>query len=424
MLIELRINNCLIFNKPVVISLRADMRSKKFSANVHQINQFHIVKTIGIFGQNNAGKTSLIKCLRRIKSIFLNKKPLLMPNFFTDNSVCELGITFLSDEKQYAYDFKYDARMGQYTYEYFREISLDEHGNTKEIPWLKKDSAKDEYDCIDAAATKTMPDISNNNLVCYLINTDKFPHLEEMKQHLQNFANKILFLDMNNIPIEHTIRLLKNPNHLQKKIVNFVKNADLYLDDLVFLDSNKIRMESIQEGEPPAEDVLALKEKFIDQIRLTSVYRKHPVPSLFFDSTGTKKITALASYIIEALQNGNILVIDELDSSLHFRLTRSIVALFNNELNDMAQLIFSAHDVNLIDCKHLFRKDQIWFVHKDMEQVYIYSLANYTARDGIRSDSDILEKYKQGIMGAVPEPDLIKSLLEIKRPVAKKSGEK
>ncbi len=424
MLVELRINNCLIFNEPVAMSLKADMRNKKFSANVHHIKQYHIVKAAGIFGQNNAGKTSLIKCLRGIKAIFLNKKSPLIPNLFTDNSIYALGVTFLSNERQYTYDFKYDAHMREFIFEHFREITVDEHGNAKEITWLKKDSIKSEYDCIDAAATQTMRDISNDNIVCYLINTEKFPHLAEMKQHLQKFANKILILDMNNIPIEHTIHLLKNQNNLHEKIVNFVKNADLYLDDLIFLDANKIHMESTQEGGQPAEDVLALKEKLIDKIRLTSVYRKLPVPTLFFDSTGTKKITALASYIIEALQNGNILVIDELDSSLHFRLTRSIIALFNNELNDTAQLLFSAHDINLIDCKHLFRKDQIWFVHKDMTQVYLYSLASYTAKDGFRNDSDILEKYKQGLMGAVPEPDLISSLLEIKRPSAKKSGAK
>ena len=88
------------------------------------------------------------------------------------------------------------------------------------------------------------------------------------------------------------------------------------------------------------------------------------VPSIIFDSTGTKKIASIASYVIEALEKGRILVIDELDNSLHFRLTRAIVALFNNELNTNAQLICTVHDVSLLDCQNLFRKDQIWFTHK------------------------------------------------------------
>lgn len=52
---------------------------------------------------------------------------------------------------------------------------------------------------------------------------------------------------------------------------------------------------------------------------------------MIFDSTGTKKIAAMASYVIEALEQGRILVVDELDSSIHFKLTRAIVAMFNNE---------------------------------------------------------------------------------------------
>ena len=123
-------------------------------------------------------------------------------------------------------------------------------------------------------------------------------------------------------------------------------------------------------------------------------------------------MVAAASYIVDALENGKILVVDELDSSLHFKLTRSIVALFNNELNKNAQLLFTAHDATLLDCKKLFRKDQIWFTSKDESSEYLYSLADFTAsEDGVRSDTDLFNKYNAGVFGAVPEPDLISILL-------------
>ena len=152
----------------------------------------------------------------------------------------------------------------------------------------------------------------------------------------------------------------------------------------------------------------------MDQIRLVSVYKGVTVPSILFDSTSTKKIAALASYIIEGLQNGRILVVDELDSSIHFKLTRAIVAMFNNELNEKAQLVFTIHDINLMDCKRMFRKEQIWFVHKDEDCVYVYSLAEFTAEKGVRETTDIMEKYRKGALGALPDPELIKSLLDIK----------
>lgn len=220
---------------------------------------------------------------------------------------------------------------------------------------------------------------------------------------------------MNNIPIKKTMDIMKNGDKLREKIVNFVKNSDLYLDDFKYLSDDEIKIGKDISNESPAEDLLKIRESIIDQIRLTSIYKGVPVPSLIFDSTGTKKIVALASYIIESLEEGKILVIDELDSSIHFKLTRSIVAMFNNELNDNAQLIFTVHDINLMDCNRLLRKEQIWFIHKDEKSNYLYSLSDFKANEGVRDTSNIQQKYKTGLLGALPEPDLIESLLEIKR---------
>jgi len=100
---------------------------------------------------------------------------------------------------------------------------------------------------------------------------------------------------------------------------------------------------------------------------------------------------------------------------LHFKLTRALVSLFNNEVNEKAQLIFTAHDVTLLDCKKLFRKDQIWFASKDSDREYLYSLADFNYADsGVRAESDLFEKYNSGVLGAIPEPDLISVLLSDK----------
>ena len=219
---------------------------------------------------------------------------------------------------------------------------------------------------------------------------------------------------MNNIPMKKTIELMKNKGDLQKKVVEFIKNADLYMDNFEYVDMDQIKIDDRTENEKPDEEVLNMREKLMEQIRLVSTYKGVKVPSLIFDSTGTKKIAALASYIIEGLENGRILIVDELDSSIHFKITRAIVAMFNNELNTNAQMIFTVHDINLMDCKRMFRKEQIWFVHKDQDGVYVYSLADFTAQQGVRDTTDIMEKYRKGALGALPDPELINSLLDIK----------
>ncbi len=414
MIIELSVKNCYAFEDTIIFSMKADMRNKKFGANVHKENNFNILKTAGIYGPNNSGKTCLIKCIRAIKEVLLNRKSDLIPNIFTNNNVCELGVIFMASGRKFSYKFKYDAVKEEYIYESFSEVFKDKYGNEKEENWLEKDTVKEIFTSVDQDLQAMIPMISNNNLLYYLIDTNKFEKLSEIKNILIGFADKIDVINMNNIPMEHTIELMKNKNKLQQKIVEFIKNADLYMDNFEYVAMDKIKLESVEYDKKPGEKVLEVLDDIMDQIRLVSTYKGVSVPSVLFDSTGTKKIAAIAGYVIEALEQGRILVVDELDSSIHFKLTRAIVAMFNNELNENAQMIFTVHDINLMDCKRLFRKEQIWFVHKDEAGVYVYSLADFTAAKGVRDTSDIIEKYRKGTLGALPDPELINSLLSIK----------
>lgn len=414
MLIEVRANNCFSFSEEIVFSTKADMRNKKFASNVHSENNFNILKTVGIYGPNNAGKTCLVKCIRSAKNILLNHKPRIMPNIFLESTICQLGITFLEEGREFSYDFWYDDKNSEFPYEKFSEIIKDQYGNEKENIWLLKDISTGNYQYEDEGLLKMIPLMSQSNLLIYLIDANKFEKLAEMKRIITKFASRIDIINMNNIPLKRTINLMKNQNDLQKKVVEFIKNSDLYMDDFEYVDMDKIRVKMDSDEEKPEEKALDIPEQIMDQIRLVSVYKGVPVPSILFDSTGTKKIAALASYIIEGIEQGRILIVDELDSSIHFKLTRAIVAMFNNELNTSAQLIFTVHDINLMDCKKMFRKEQIWFVHKDESGVYLYSLAAFTAQQGVRDTTDIMEKYRKGALGALPDPELIRSLLDIK----------
>lgn len=414
MLIELRAKNCFSFSDEIRFSTKADMRNKKFSSNVHTENNFNILKTVGIYGPNNAGKTCLVKCIRSAKNILLNQKPRIMPNIFQESTICQLGITFLEEGREFSYDFWYDDKKEEYPYEKFAEITKDQYGNEKETVWLLKDIINGNCQYGDEDLLKMMPLISQSNLLFYLVDSSKFQQLAEMKRIVTKFASRIDIVNMNNIPLKRTINLMKNQNDIQRKVVEFIKNSDLYMDDFEYVDIDKISVKMDSDEEKPEEKALDIPEQIMDQIRLVSVYRGVAVPSVLFDSTGTKKIAALASYIIEGIEQGRILVVDELDSSIHFKLTRAIVAMFNNELNTNAQMIFTVHDINLMDCKKMFRKEQIWFVHKDDTGIYVYSLAEFTAQQGVRDTTDIMEKYRKGVLGALPDPELIRSLLSLK----------
>lgn len=122
--VEGQLRSCLfaVWNIINSYSMKADMRNKKFGANVHKENNFNVLKTVGIYGPNNAGKTCLIKCIRAMKRVFLNEKNGLMSNIFTKSDVCELGITFMMVGRKFSYDFKYDVKKEEYIYESFSDL--------------------------------------------------------------------------------------------------------------------------------------------------------------------------------------------------------------------------------------------------------------------------------------------------------------
>jgi hypothetical protein len=132
------------------------------------------------------------------------------------------------------------------------------------------------------------------------------------------------------------------------------------------------------------------------------------------ESSGTRKLFAMAAPLMETLARGNIMVVDELDSRLHTALTREIVKLFNsNETNpNGAQLIFTVQDTNLLD-NSLFRRDQIWFIEKDSRGAsQLYSLAEFNK---VRNDLSFERNYIQGRFGAVPYVDDLSTVLKESR---------
>ena len=421
MLISVKLNNCYIYNTDTEFTMRSDMRNKHFPNNVHHVNSTNVLKSAIIMGPNNVGKTNFVKCMNVMKCIMLNQKRRLEPNLFNQNPVCEFSVVFLMNGAEYCLEVQYDAKNEEYLYEKFSKFTYDQHINKKELIVLKRNVRKKEYLCNNFDGTENndviaaMKVTARNNLLVYLLDTSQFTVLAEVKDIIASFAARIDIVDMNNIPIKKTIDMLKLSDAKQKKIVNFILNADLYLEDFKYLSDDEVEVGIIPDTESlPQENSLRVSNNFLEQLHLCSTYKGICVPSIIYDSTGTKKIVCLASYVIDALENGRLLIVDELDNSLHFKLVRAIISMFNNELNESAQLICTVHDVTLLDCQKLFRKEQIWFAHKDMDNAYLYSLSEFTAeRDGVRDTSDLIEKYKRGVFGALPEPDLFESLLEV-----------
>ena len=419
MLLSLRLNNFMIYNREIEFSMMANMHYSRFPTNVASVNGVHALKTAVLLGPNNTGKTNFVRAVAMMKSVMLNQASGIAPNFFSGNDIVEASISFLENGGEYIFEFRYDAAHEEYIYERFTEVQRDRHKNVKYRTLLLRDIRNKEYAADDELLVNAMKVASRSNLLIYLLDTESFPMLNHIRETIIAFASRIDVVDMNNIPIKKTIDMLKISDEDSKRVAKFVLSADLSLEDFRYADDDEVRIvfqETNVEKPVPQENVLQQAAPLTDMLHLVSVYHGVPVPSIIYDSTGTKKMAALASYVVSALRDGRILIVDELDNSLHFKLTRAIISLFNNEINENAQLIVTAHDISLLDCHSLFRKEQIWFTHKDQDRAYLYSLADFTASESkTRGASDLVAKYRAGIFGALPDPDLFETLQEVRK---------
>jgi len=118
------------------------------------------------------------------------------------------------------------------------------------------------------------------------------------------------------------------------------------------------------------------------------------------ESSGTRRLLLLLHHAFKALDQGSLLIVDELDTSLHTQACEAIIALFSSRDTNPkgAQLVATTHDTNLLRSPML-RRDQIWFTEKDEGgATHLYPLSDFK----VRKEDNLEKGYLQGRFGAIP----------------------
>lgn len=188
------------------------------------------------------------------------------------------------------------------------------------------------------------------------------------------------------------------------KIVDLLKIADTGIDTIGRIELSKENFPN----DGPKDLALEFEKGKKETIVLTghkkfNAKQKSVKPVVFLmvkhESEGTRKMFELSPFIIQTLEEGRTLVIDEFDARFHPLLTRKLVELFNSEVSKGAQFVFSTHDTNLLN-SNLLRRDQVSFVEKDKYGAsHIYDLVSFK---GVRNDSSFEKDYISGKYGAIP----------------------
>jgi hypothetical protein len=184
-----------------------------------------------------------------------------------------------------------------------------------------------------------------------------------------------------------------NDPALSPAIVNLLRNADLGL--LTAFDAY---------AEYEEESPLSFRD------RLRFIHRGAAGDDVSFgisdESSGTVRLLELATRAIPILKEGGVLLIDEIDASLHPLLTATLVRLFQSpSVNESgAQLVFTTHDATLlgsIDGDDILDRDQVWFTGKRGDgSSELFALAEFKPR---RQGENRQKRYLNGSYGAIPE---------------------
>ncbi len=218
--------------------------------------------------------------------------------------------------------------------------------------------------------------------------------------------------------------------NLLKSIVTYAKQADVGIEEMSFeIKNEEISAYDSMPGNLPEGMVMALKQfaaalkdssesaEFnlkVGEVKTSSMHRgvnKAGEEELFplelsDESDGTRRLMSLAPGIEQVLQQGGVLMVDEIDRELHPLLAEFIISQFQSpETNPgRAQIIFTTHDTELLNME-ILRKDQVYFVDKNKKSG-VSELFNLTELP-VRTNDNIRKAYLVGKYGAVPDVDTV-----------------
>ncbi len=423
MIISFKIENFRSIKDSLNLTLTTEKRLKEdeLPHNSFETNNTELLSSLLIYGRNASGKSNVLRAIRALTYIVDNSdsfkhqekirpyEPFLFDAESVDKPV-RLEIQFITKESKTR--FKY---IISYTSTEIRYEALYTYPNGTQAKLFERTNSVVTYGENYKGAKKQIEnDLLPNQLFLSKSSTSKVKYLDEcflyFTKHI--YVSTIHDTEYDNSIIRAFSELLLNDDQLKCNLLELLKAADTAISDFNIIENEK---ELKFHDTFPDE----LKKKIIESRRYEvrtehSIFKngeKVDVVNLDLEneSFGTKKLFAIGGLILNALNEGSVIIIDELDKGLHPILTKLLIKLFISKTNNPhnAQLIFATHDSSLLDLEML-RRDQICFVDKTFEEYSVlYKLSDIK---GVRKDIPIDKWYLSGRFKAVPvttEPQLV-----------------
>lgn len=431
MLIKFSVGNYRSFKEVAALSMVAaniTAKNKELDTeNVFKAGNVSLLKSAAIYGANASGKSNLLQAFAFMKMFVsrststtsedtIDVSPFLL-NTETESSPSFFEVVFVVDDVHYRYGFEVDRNRVHAEWLY-RTVKRE-----AELFWREDDQIDIRAGFKEGIGLETRTRAN----ALFLSVADQW-NGTIAKQIIKWFKEVGIISGLEDRGyLGFTVDQVIENTSITHKIKEFIKRIDVGISG-VDAERHKTEQPSflsiLQQAEDIPEEVksrLSSGDWFTFTVRTAHNQfneLNEKIGQVKFDldeheSEGTQKAFALSGPILHTLQEGRVLLVDELDARMHPRMTRYIIELFNSTYTNShnAQLVFATHDTNLLD-NQLFRRDQIWFTEKDKYGATdLYSLVEYKMPKAVRNDASFESDYIAGKYGAIPYIGNIKRLL-------------
>lgn len=433
MLIRFTLENFTSFNGEQSLSMIKGKETRHQNhVNKDETSGFKTLRGAVMYGSNASGKSNFIKAISYAKNLIVENAKIDVPQSF------KLDATSIGKPSSFNFDFKTNGKAYSYGFEtlgstinrewlyeisttkkekmlFVRHPKIETTANIsfgEEIKGLLKTKGLDRWADLQATA-RTTPDDT------LFLHDCKKRHIDLFLDPFEWFEKKLTVLNPKSVAEPFYLSRSDFIEFLNK----LLKSADVGIEDII-LDKDKditkynfpqkllqdIENDLKNEGEAgfilgPDELRLIIKreEASLCVYRLKTRHKVQNGGTIDFElseeSDGTRRLIDLAPAFFSKDNPDLVLVIDELDRSLHPKITEMLHgAHFDDESRSNGQLIIATHEHYLLS-QTFYRRDEIWFVEKDKFGISkLYSLSDFK----LRQDKDIEKDYLLGRYGATP----------------------
>jgi AAA15 family ATPase/GTPase len=428
MLVEFSVENYRSIQEKQTLSMVAADNETMLDSNTFPVpnnDDLRLVTSAAIYGSNASGKSNLLKAIQVLKNLVIksasrmqigDKLPVepFKLNSETAKKPSSFEVIFILDDIRYEYGVSLNRErvFEEWLIAYRNEVQ--ENWFSREyLPDNPKFEPNEGYKWsfgkgLKGEKKRIQRFVRSNSLFISHAAQNNHPQLKEVFDFFQDEINMISLTEGQLREFDFTIKMCEENHNFREQIVNLLSEADIGISDIRFesepMDDNiKLVVQNLFseefEGRNNANNLLEKDFKKVITIHKMNDSNSEIELEMSDESAGTKRLFNIAGYLLFVLECGELLIIDELDRSLHPVLSKALLKMFNNpEINkNNAQLIFTTHDTTLLDGE-IFRPDQIWFTEKDNSMTKLYSLFDFRPRE----NESLQKGYLLGRYGAIP----------------------